>query len=158
MTRTVKSGNEIIRSTVGETLRANPIPLALVGFGLAWLLARQTRVVETVTGDERLRAASRRIGETIGIKAGNGLEAAKSEAEGWMHQAAGAARGALRTVRSSTAVERAERFAGEAGERATQLGDRLADAIERHPFLVGAIGLASGAALASLLPTGKSAD
>src|SRR5579863_3965493 len=154
MTRKTKA-SEIARSTIGDTLRANPIPLALVGFGLAWLIAQNTGVVDNVLMDERWRAARRRIGETIGLKAGNGAAAAKAEAEGWVHQAADAARGAVRTMRGSAAVERAGQVAGEAGEHASQFGDLVADAMERHPLLVGALGLVSGAALASLLPPGR---
>ncbi|HEV2303293.1 MAG TPA: hypothetical protein VGR91_17135 [Stellaceae bacterium] len=156
MTKRSKNGSDVAWSPLGDTLRANPVPLALIGFGLAWLLARNTGVIDNLADDERLRAASRRIGETIGIKADEGPAAGKREAERWVHQAAGAARGALATVRGSAAVERAEQLAGEAGERASQIGDRLADAMERHPLLVGALGLVSGAALASLLPPGKS--
>jgi hypothetical protein len=154
MTRETKA-SEIARTTIGDTLRANPIPLALVGLGLAWLLAQNSRVVDDVLTDERVRAARRRIGETIGLKAGDGVAATKAEAEGWVHRSADAARGALHMVRGSAAVERAGQFAGEAGERASQLGDLVADAMERHPLLVGALGLVSGAALASLLPPGR---
>src|SRR5579859_8025055 len=119
MTRETKA-SEIARTTIGDTLRANPIPLALVGLGLAWLLAQNSRVVDDVLTDERVRAARRRIGETIGLKAGDGVAATKAEAEGWVHRSADAARGALHMVRGSAAVERAGQFAGEAGERASQ--------------------------------------
>jgi hypothetical protein len=158
MTKESKNGTETVTSTIGQTLRANPIPLALIGFGLAWLLARNTGIIDNLAADERLRAVGRRIGETMGIKGGNGLAASKTQAEGWVHPAADVARGALHTVRASAAVARAERLTSEVGQRASNVTDQLVDAIERHPFLVGALGLVSGAALASLLPPGKSSD
>jgi hypothetical protein len=149
-------GSDVAWSRLAAALRENPLPLALVGFGLAWMLARSACVGDTRAAADRLRAAGERIGEAVASKPGDALAAAESEAGGWVHQAADAARGALRTVQASAAVERAEQFAGEAGQRAAQFGDRLADAIERHPLIVGALGLVSGAALASLLPGGKS--
>ena len=157
MMRRSTSAADAGQRTIGDALRANPIPLALVGFGLAWLIAANSGAIDKLADADRLRAARRRIGETIGLNPGDGFAAGESEAEGWVHQAADAARDALRTVRGSAAVERAGQFAGEAGERASQLGGRLSDAVERHPLLVGALGLVSGAALAALLPTGKSA-
>ena len=53
--------------------------------------------------------------------------------------------------------ERISEYAGVAGDRASRLGGDIVTTIERHPLLFGAIGLISGAALATLLPLGKKA-
>ena len=130
--------NGILRVEIGEAVRANRLPLALIGAGVAWLLARN---LGSATGQQPLRPGSR--------------------GEAWMHQAAGAARGAVRSVRETgdAVLERAGQYAeyaGRAKEHAQSAGGSLRAAFERYPLLIGLVGMASGAALAALLPaTGR---
>src|SRR5437879_5695024 len=108
-------GDTTTGSGLGEAVQANWLPLSLIGVGVAWLLASNTGIAERVAQDERVQAAGRRIGEIAGElgisgakpadKTGRGgqilgpggepLTAASdaSRNDGWVHQAAGAARG-----------------------------------------------------------------
>src|SRR5436309_5748223 len=106
-------------SAVGEAIQANRVPLTLIGIGVAWLVASNTGLADRVVNDERVQAARRRIGEfagDIGIGGsssegpsgqvlgpdGEPLTRAESDrGNGWVHQAAGAARGAISTVRDA---------------------------------------------------------
>jgi Protein of unknown function (DUF3618) len=131
--------NGVVGTNVGEAVRANGLPLALIGAGVIWLLARNLAPTETASG----AAESREPGAE-----GSGA---------WVHQAAGAARGALRSVRH-TGGEMLERvghyteYTDQAKQQARHVGGSLRSAFERNPLLIGVIGAISGAALALLLP------
>ena len=99
----------------------------------------------------------------MALEAG-GTEAGGAEAdggEGWMHRAAGAAQGAVRSIVADggAALERAGDYLGKAlplgasgGVSAQRAGGWL-KGIERNPLLLGAVGLAAGAVVSMLLPT-----
>ena len=164
-------------SGFGEVVRANRIPLALIGVGVAWLAANNSGLADRLVQDERVQAARRRIGEIAnGIGIGGGFEpthktrsgglilgpdgepltgtAERDQGDGWIHHAAGAARGAVDSVReaSSAALDRAGGYAGNAGDLAKQAGDQVAERLHRDPWLVGVIGLVAGALVAAVLP------
>lgn len=125
----------------GERLRANSIPLALIGFGLAWLIARESHLVENLPAEEWIGGLRRRITPS-------------KEAEILSGRTAGEVATGISAFARTTG-ERISNYAGVAGEGASRLGSETRAAVERHPFLFGALGLVSGAALATLLPTGK---
>jgi len=128
-----------VRNGLGRAMRANQVPLALIGLGTAWLLANNKGLAERVAQDERFQAARRRIGEVAGNLLNGGDAATESDAgqggqvvglsgephgvdrtDGWVHQAAGAARGAISSVRDAgTAVldrtTKYTEYAGDAG-------------------------------------------
>src|ERR1044071_5912475 len=57
-----------------DVVRANPIPIALIGIGAAWLAASSTGVIDRIAQDERVGAARRRIADAasdIGNRAGS---------------------------------------------------------------------------------------
>lgn len=162
------------RDSIGEALQANRLPLVLIGVGVAWLVASNAGLTERVAQDQRIQTARRRIGEMaaeIGI--GNGsrprsgagqivrpsgepiIHAGEAgRAEGWVHQAAGAARGAISSVRNagSVVLDRAGSISGYAGDASRRASDQLAGRIERDPWLVGIAGFVAGALLAAVLP------
>src|ERR1700746_4083722 len=53
-------------SGLGEAIQANSVPLALIGIGIAWLVASNTGLADRVVNDESVQAARRRIGEFAG--------------------------------------------------------------------------------------------
>lgn len=181
-------GMDMITQSIGEGrgigidfdgFRANPIALALVGAGIAWLVAANTGVLDSVAQDERVRAARQRLTGLIGSTAravpagpepafiGNPVLAAEERGRtgGWVHQATDAARGAVRAVRDTAGEyagrpagwlrERVGDHAGSADGRAGEIGERIAASCARHPLLVGAAGLMAGVLLATLLPTSR---
>lgn len=163
-------------SGFGEIVRANSIPLAMIGVGIAWLAANTTGLAERLANDERVQAARRRIGEfatDVGIggasdTADQGTAAAiigpdgnplpgtgdQGRSESWVHQATGAARGAIGSVRGAgtAALDRASDYAGSAGDLAKRAGDQVSERLNRDPWLVGVVGLVAGALVAALLP------
>jgi hypothetical protein len=70
--------------------------------------------------------------------------------DGWVHQAAGAARGAISTVRDagSAVLDRA----GAAGDLANRAGSQVAEKLSTDPWLIGVAGLVAGALFAAILP------
>jgi hypothetical protein len=153
---------------VGEVIQANRVPLTLIGIGVAWLVASNTGLAERVVNDERVQAARRRIGEfagDIGIGGssreasggqilgpdGETLTHADSErGDGWVHQAAGAARGAISTVRDagSAVLDRA----GAAGDLANRATSQVTEKLSTDPWLIGVAGLVAGAIFAAIVP------
>jgi hypothetical protein len=132
--------NGIVGMNIGEAVRANRLPLAIIGAGVAWLLARNL----APGGD---------AGSVVPSS-----EAPPRGTEGWVHQAAGAARGALHSVRDTggEVLDRVghytEDYADHAKEQARYVGGSVRSAFERNPLLIGLVGAISGAALALLLP------
>jgi hypothetical protein len=170
-------------NSLGEVFMANRVPLALVGLGVAWLVANNTGLAERVVQDERVQGARRRIGEfagDVGIGGssqsddhsgrggqilgpdGERLSRSRNESatEGWVHQAAGAARGAISSVRDagSAVLDRASRYTdytGDAGGLAKRASGQVAERLGRDPWLIGIAGLVAGALVAALLPPTK---
>jgi hypothetical protein len=137
------SKNGVVGMNVAETVRANRLPLVLIGAGVAWLLARNL-----ATSDDAAPAAAA------------SSEPLPERGEAWVHQAAGAARGALRSVRDTggEVLERVGRYADyadQAKEQARHVGGSVRSVFERNPLLIGLVGVISGAALALLLPATK---
>jgi hypothetical protein len=159
------------RGSLGQTFEDNWVPLSLIGVGIAWLIAGNTGLAERVAHDERVQAARRRVGEIagdIGIGGASKTESdtsrsgqllgptgepalltsATDRSEGWVHQAAGAARGAISSVRDagSAVLDRASKYTeyvSDAGGLAQRAGD---------PWLIGVFGLVAGALLAAVVP------
>jgi hypothetical protein len=164
-------------SDLGEIVRANRIPLALIGVGVAWLAANSTGLAEQLAQDERVQVVRRRVGEmTKDIGIGDAVEPAdkvgaagqilgpdgepltrtaeRDGSDGWIHQAAGAARGAIGSVREAgtTVLDRAGDYAADAGDLAKRAGDQVAERLHSDPWLIGVAGLAAGALFAAILP------
>jgi hypothetical protein len=156
-----------------EIFSDNRVPIALIGVGIAWLLANSTGLTERVAGDERVQAARRRVGELEVLSSArperggeilgpSGEPAIRTDdrghRNGWVHQAAGAARGAIGSVRDagSAALDRASSsitgYAGDAGDLAKRASGQVAEKLGRDPWLIGVIGFVGGALLAAVLP------
>jgi hypothetical protein len=160
----------------GRSLQANVVPLALIGVGVAWLLANNTEL----TRDDRVRDARPKVlardlatlgdtraegevdrGAQIFGPDGQPVTRESGGDGGWVHHAAGAARGAIGSVRDagSSVLDRAGRYthyAGDAKDRAWHAGERLVQKLGRDPWLIGVAGLIGAAMLAALLPPTRS--
>src|SRR5215470_6771996 len=132
-------GMKMLKDTLGEDygvnrgvefVRNNPLPVALIGLGAAWLIANQTNAIDRIAQDERVRAAGRRVGDLasdlgnragdmasnaaqrIGI-AGNGadrplghtgnpmIDQPGDMGSGWVHQVSDRAQDMVRSARDS---------------------------------------------------------
>ena len=156
-------------SNLGRATREQPLPLALVGVGLAWLMMTNGRT--TTSGG---RVDGRDIGDAMGESA--------AEAGSRMGQAADAMRsraselgGAVSNAMSQTraAAHRTTQTLSEAADatrgRAAQLGEATRQGAQRvrsgydhlvneQPLALGAIGLALGAVLAAAAPRTRQED
>ena len=167
-----------------DMVRANPAPIALIGIGAVWLLANNTNAVDRIARDERVQAARRRmtdLASDIGNRAGemattavhrigiggNGADrplghtgnpmidqpGGGMSSEGWVHQVSDRAQGVIQSARDSSGA-----MLDRAGDSAGRIADQVADTFERHPLLIGAIGLMAGALIAALLPPSRAED
>jgi hypothetical protein len=161
-----------------DIIRANPIPVALIGIGAAWLIAANTisderaaqarQKIAGIAGDLGARASelASGIAGRVGLGGGSGNapdqalghtgnpmvdEAGRARPDGWLHQVADMTQGALRSARDSggAMLNRAGTVAGDGASRVT---DQLSDMFVRNPLMVGAIGVMTGAVLAAVLP------
>jgi Protein of unknown function (DUF3618) len=143
--------NGVVWIDLGKAVRANRIPLALIGVGVAWLLTANLGIGRGEAGDD-LGSPDDGISPTAaGGTSRNGV---------WMHQAAGAARCAARSVcdTAGTVLGRAGEYAGyagSAGEQVRRAGESVRAKVEQNPLLIGLAGLICGAAIAALLPSSK---
>jgi Protein of unknown function (DUF3618) len=139
--------NGVVWIDLGEAMRANRIPLALIGVGVAWLLAANVGIGRGETAHDFGSSD-----ESISPTAARGT----SRNGTWMHQAAGAARSVRDTA--GTVLERAGEYtgyAGSAGEQLRQAGESVRVKVEQYPLLIGLAGLICGGAIAALLPSSK---
>ena len=189
----IDEGLNMIKDTLGEDyglhrgleiVRTNPVPIALIGIGAAWLLASNTNAVDRLARDERIQMARRRVtdlasdignragematsaAQRIGI-AGNGADrplghtgnpmidqpGAGMSSDGWVHEVSDRAQGMLQSARDSSGA-----MLDRASESAGRIADQVTDTFERHPLLIGAIGLMTGALIAALLPPSRTED
>jgi hypothetical protein len=170
--------NEIDRASpivdrLNDAIRENPLAAGVIGAGLAWMLFG-SKGLATIPGMAKDAAA----GTISAVGAVGGATADRLRSAG--KAAASAARGAASTVadRASSIVPDIEppdtaQFSDAAAESASALSDglksvsaaageyggilksRLSDSLERQPLLLGAIGLAIGACIASSFATTK---
>ncbi|UCI10519.1 DUF3618 domain-containing protein [Mesorhizobium sp. B1-1-8] len=151
------AGSDMLHNLKAQ-VRDNPLPLTVIGAGLAWLmLGSGTSAVAAATG-----AAARRghgldhaafgagVGSTASDAAGSLAEAASGAAgtvSGMASEAAGTvsdmASRAARTLTNSTAAT---------ADMATSASHSAQELLQDQPLAVAAVGLAVGAAIGAMLP------
>ena len=140
---------------IGETLRGHPVPLALIGAGIGWLLVAGTagdrpQQLARKVGD-RLADAARQVSDKTRDLAGGMIgraEAAPAEASFGAGEELAAYDYARTKPRLSAAADAAAETAGRAR-------DGIARAVEDYPLALGILGLMAGAALAMMLPQSR---
>jgi hypothetical protein len=165
------SGARQYVSNLGDTAKNDPVPLALVGIGLAWLMAsggrRSERATSGYDGDstvhrmkERVSGSAQRISESaqrLSERATSARERAGQlgqsarERAGQLSQSARAR--ASQLGESARHLGQSARHLGEsARHRAGQMRDGYRHVVEEQPLAIGAVGLALGALLAASAP------
>ena len=175
------TGNETLHRSV-DMIRANPIPVALIGIGAAWLIASNTGVVDRIAHDQRVEAARRRMADfasdvgnrageiasdvagRVGLSGGTEADRALGHTGHPMVDQSGRNRGDgwmhQVTERAQDALRTAsgailDRAGSYAGGSANRVADQVSGAFERNPLIVGAIGVMAGALIAALLPLSR---
>jgi ElaB/YqjD/DUF883 family membrane-anchored ribosome-binding protein len=149
-----------LRSQVG----ANPLPVALVGVGLTWLMAGQFSAQPTVVKSAAAPWQNARPGtvyDDTEIDAqtsnGSGLEVSET-LSGMMDKAksvVGDAVEGARTGMSDAArnvTDTAMNYGGSAGEIASKAATAASEILRQEPLVLAALGLAFGTAIGAMLP------
>jgi ElaB/YqjD/DUF883 family membrane-anchored ribosome-binding protein len=159
-TRIMGGTSNKVLTTAVDQLRENPIPIALIGLGVAWLAISQTRrgsssgypegyypTYEGYDEDETLRAKVRAKAEAAKAKLADTAEKAKARlTDAQTHAGDGIA-----TARGKVS-EYAHLAQDKAGEYTRVARQRFDDTLDAEPLVIGAIGLAVGAAIGAALP------
>jgi hypothetical protein len=174
----LKGGGGEFAGNFGRTISANPVPVTLLGLGLAWLMisgqARapvesnrpgrrrsngeygpngdDTDAAELAKGGPDGGSRIARAGESIQ----QGMSRIREAVEDTRDAAAGYGHAARETVQS--VKERAGDYAHSAWERGVRAKDSTAQTLQEYPVLVGVLGLAAGALAAALLPGTRRED
>jgi hypothetical protein len=164
-------------------IRENPLAAGLIGMGVAWMLFGGSKLPGRVPG--ALKSAAANVGSAASAArsaVAGGISGAGSLIAGATRQVQGTVSDAAHAATSATSVPAVEMpgivpdmegaFSTAAGGIRDALADtatrgreygnaiqsRLADGLERQPLLLGAIGLAIGAGIASTFPSTKLED
>ena len=147
------------RDTLVSTIRSNPIPAAMVGVGLAWLLmnrstsASRRRAGEYDDGEPGMKEVVGRRLRGASDAAGNALHGASDAVTGLAHRASDEA---------SHLVDKAEDAAKSVARGAQRGAQRVEQGFQRtlqeSPVAVGAAALALGAVVGFSLPRTERED
>lgn len=157
-------------SAVVDTIKANPIPSAMIGIGLGWLLMNARRratpyqpytdggYLDTPTGGYggygAYTADEPGIGERVGDAAGQ-VQQKAGEIAGQVQHKAGEIAGQVQQ-KAGEVAGRVQAQASELTDRARAQAVRATDgfqtALEENPLAVGAVALGIGAVAALLIP------
>jgi Protein of unknown function (DUF3618) len=154
---------------LGETLRRNPVPLALIGLGVGWmLLSEGTRGrVSERAGDLARQLRDKMKGSVTSTAPGDPAAYASEEPSAgyaYARQKSGRVMGEAQERLSRVGdaarhgVERAGEYAGAAGERLNDMRSRIGVFVEDRPLVLGALGFLAGAVVALLLPRSELED
>jgi hypothetical protein len=162
-TRTMGGAGQQVASKFLEQAKENPMPLAVMGLGLAWLMSssnksgRQERYSSGYSGETRSFGARsydgseggglREKAHEIGEKASDMISGAREKLSAGTGSIGEGGRAAVQNLSSM-----ARPVANRAREVGYQAQRSFTDTLEREPLLIGAVGLVVGAAVGLALP------
>jgi len=133
--------------------RADPVPLGLIGLGVAWLVAENLGLFDSVIPGLGEHASSSAGTSTAPPGAQTFMDHADSNSDGWLHQAANATQGVLRGAK-----DRSGAILGQATDLLAHPANSRQKAMETiggSPLLLGLGGIAAGTIIAMLLPASR---
>ncbi|MBZ9657514.1 DUF3618 domain-containing protein [Mesorhizobium sp. ESP-6-4] len=140
------AGSEMLHNLKAQ-VRDNPLPLTVIGAGLAWLMLG-SGASATPAGTDGVT----RRGPGLDHGAfGAGIGSTASDAAGAVAEAASGAAGTVSNLASSAADTLASSAAA-AADMATSASRSAHSLLEDQPLAVAAVGLAIGAAIGAMLP------
>ena len=171
MVGNVKDTTRSTSSTIVETIKANPIPAALVGIGLAWLFMNKSNSAPAEprystlgygygspnygqSGYQGYQPQSPSATEAVQQKAGQ-VRDSVSEAAGHVKDRAGEMVDQAQTKvenLSGRVQDQAQHLSEQVQEQAQRVVYRSQNMIEDNPLMTSALALALGAAVGLLLP------
>ncbi len=135
-------------SSMGDMARNHPVPLAMIGIGLGWLLLTGTGATDRVSHSETARRMRERAAETA--------RQARERYQGTRQWMSGAAN--ERTARAQGYMEEARHRAESAGHQAERSAAGFWDMVDDHPLVAGVMAVALGAALGAGIPSTRAED
>ena len=140
---TREHGGELA-TNLGRSVKNNPVPMLLTGVGLTWMMA---------SSNEPRAASSPGVGESTGARVRGAKDSLAERARSAGASLGGSARGAGHSM-SHAAESAGERLrAGAYGARSGF--ERM---MEEQPLVVGALGIALGAAIGAAFPRTEQED
>lgn len=174
-TKMMSGASNKVLTTAVDQLRENPIPIALIGLGVAWLAISQTRrhpaggdgyqasgyypTYEGYDEGESLRAKVKAKADAARAKLAETAERAKATLADAQHSAADGVSnvrgkaGEYAHLAQGKAGEYAHLAQEKAGEYGRAARQRFDETLDSEPLVIGAIGLAVGAAIGASLPS-----
>jgi hypothetical protein len=134
-----------------DQIRDNPLPVALVGAGLAWLAFGRGRSDWVAAGMSE--ESSDGAAGTIRSMASSAKGAASTVSEHMSGAGITAADTAGRVA--SASADYAQRFASRSSEHFHQARRSASDLVDREPLVLAGLGLAIGTAIGAMLPTSR---
>lgn len=142
----VRDSASELSSSVGRVIRENPVPAFLIGAGAAWIA--MSALSRTQRGQE--------VRERVGERARDVAHRAGDKAD-HLRQRAGEVR-----QRAGETLEQARQRAHDTGQKlregAGHVAEKASDTFESQPLLIGALGLAVGAAIGASIPSTRRED
>ena len=158
-----QSGPSQFASNLGNTVTENPVPVSLIGVGIAWLMtagSRHTSTSSRWTGDGGHRSRIAEAVSSAAEKAGQVMQSARdqvSEAGQRMSHTAGSATAKAGQVMHGT-QERAGQMRFQARHQAARAKNTVDYLLTEQPLILGLLGVALGAALGAGLPPTRQED
>lgn len=163
-----KENGGAFAGNLGRSVRDNPVPVALLGIGLGWLMFAGGRPrhddglsyageMDLIPGQgDAATGQAGAAGESIGHQVSGMADAGKAKAR----QLAGDARQLAEAAGDgiSAARQRTYESAGRIKDSTHRAREAAGHFIEENPLVVGALALAAGAAFGALLPSTRRED
>ena len=135
---------------LGDAVKRNPLPAALVGMGVMWLFSNRSQIADAGSG----------VARNFGQGAGSLLKSASNEVQGGLSTASQAA--SDQVASSIDAIKEGASRMSDAvsssfdpaivGDAFGNIRDNLSETFRRQPLALGVLGLAVGAAVAASMP------
>lgn len=175
ITRSLKgTGAENMVHNLGAQVRDNPLAIAMIGAGMAWLMmgkgvshgpdgsaemSGSTGVTEDLSDyplDERMASGEMHSGGGLKEKAQGLAQGARDMASRAGEAASHAREGVMGAA--GAVKHGAQHLGGEAAHAGQRIQRTFMDTLEREPLIIGALGLAVGAAVGASLPPTRLED
>jgi Protein of unknown function (DUF3618) len=155
-----KTGRDV-GTSLGRSFQDNPIPLVLTATGIAWMMTSpRDRNTSATTNDERVYGAATEAYDAATEKVSHLSTQAKSSALSARDQLA-RSKDAMKDAMTDTVdavKERASSTASIAHDQARRIRQQFSSTLEEQPLVLGAIGLAIGAAIGLVVPSTDQED
>lgn len=150
------SGPSQFTSNLGDTVKENPVPVSLIGVGIAWLMMGGSRGSGTSQTSTATGNVGSRMGETTGRAAGKAGQVAQGARE--RTGEARARMGEMAHGAQEQLGETTERLRSQTRDQAARAKTTFDYLLSEQPLILGALGLALGAALGTGLPPTRRED